>query len=108
MKNYFVVLTVIVLLSIGILFASVSKNTVETAFSEPVITLTGKFQGLSDPHSVEVLVNGYPMVYQFYGDTLLDSFQEMNRGDTITFDVEADAEYGVEYIINLHEKFNKK
>ena len=68
-----------------------------------VHTLTGEFQGMADGHSVEVLVDGAPQMYQFFDDVVASAFEVMESGTAIQFDVEVDAETNAQTIVKLYD-----
>ena len=68
-----------------------------------VHTLTGEFQGMADGHSVEVLVDGEPQMYQFFDDVVASAFEVMESGTAIQFDVEVDAETNAQTIVKLYD-----
>lgn len=68
-----------------------------------VHTLTGEFQGMADGHSVEVLVDGEPQMYQFFDEVVASAFEVMESGTTIQFDVEADLTSDTVTIVKLYD-----
>lgn len=75
----------------------------EQQSSSQLSTLTGEFQGLADSHSVEIVVDGEPQVYQFFAEDVAAAFENMETGTALQFDVEADAENGTQTIVKLYE-----
>ena len=68
-----------------------------------VHTLTGEFQGMADGHSVEVLVDGEPQMYQFFDEVVASAFEVMESGTAIQFDVEVNAETNAQTIVKLYD-----
>ena len=68
-----------------------------------VLTLTGEFQGMADGHSVEVLVDGEPQMYQFFDEVVASAFEVMESGTAIQFDVEVNAETNAQTIVRLYD-----
>ena len=68
-----------------------------------VHTLTGEFQGMADGHSVEVLVDGEPQMYQFFDEVVASAFEVMESGTAIQFDVEVNAETNAQTIVRLYD-----
>ena len=68
-----------------------------------VHTLSGDFQGMADGHSVEVLVDGEPQMYQFFDEVVASAFEVMESGTAIQFDVEVNAETNAQTIVRLYD-----
>ncbi len=68
-----------------------------------VLTLNGEFQGMADGHSVEVIVDGEPQMYQFFDEVVTSAFETMESGTQIQFDVEVDAETEMQTIVKLYD-----
>lgn len=68
-----------------------------------VVTLNGQFQGLADGHSAEITVEEESVVFQFYDEDIAAQLEIMETGTDIQFDVETDAETGVQTIVRLHD-----
>lgn len=69
-----------------------------------VATLTGEFQGLADGHSAEVIVDGEPQMYQFFEEEIAARLEPMETGTVIQFDVETDAETGLQTMVKLYDE----
>lgn len=67
------------------------------------VTLQGAFQGLADGHSAEIVVDEEATVFQFYDEDIAAQLEIMETGTAIQFDVEIDAETGVQTITKLYD-----
>ena len=112
LKKYMSVL-LIMLLTCGLMLGGCTSAENQQEEEPPVeqvttpqtetLTLTGEFQGLADGHSVEVVVDGEPQVYQFFDEVVTSAFDEMASGTQIQFDVEVDTETGAQTIVKLYD-----
>ncbi len=65
---------------------------------EPAAEATGTFNGIADPHTVEIEVNGEPAAYQVEaGGEAMAKFEAMEAGESVTF---VYTENGEQLVIN--------
>ncbi len=67
------------------------------------VTLTGKFNGLADSHSVEVDLDGEATVFQFSEEGMLERLEVMEEGTEIKFDAEFETGTNVRRMVKLYE-----
>ncbi|OES45613.1 hypothetical protein [Domibacillus iocasae] len=75
---------------------SIEKETEESSVEGT--EATGTFNGLADPHTVEIEVDGVPNAYQVEaGSEMMEKFEAMEAGASVTF---VYAENGEQLVIN--------
>lgn len=106
-KKYISILLVL-LFSIGLILGGCTDDSEQQEEQMPssqieTQTLIGEFQGLADGHSVEVLIDGESQVYQFFDEVVASTFESMESGTQIQFDVEVDVDSNTKTIIKLYD-----
>lgn len=101
----------ILFLAMGLVLGGCSNNNQEQEQQQQeeqqtpgeISTLTGEFQGLADSHSAEVIVDGEAQSYQFFDEDVAAALETMETGTIMQFDVETDAETGLQTIVKLYD-----
>ena len=84
-----------------------NDNAQDVQANAELLTLTGKFNGLADSHSVEVEVDGEATVFQFSDEGILERLEVMEEGTEIQFDAEFEPETDIRRMVKLYDEVEK-